>query len=217
MKNNEKNIEKIYDLLQAKNSKELNIEEIKIVKDEINSLNEYDNLKLVSNASYQYLNKEESLIPEPQVFKSLKYEINRKSKTRNIITYKIPAYQAVAACLAIFIFSILLFKSGTNIEQKEKIKYITIEKIIIDTIKITENAIPQIAINNAVNMLESKTHVIRNMVHKKMINENSEETESQNMFVGFRNLKHLENQKRGVSIADDSILRKFRFTVLSRN
>jgi hypothetical protein len=218
MKNNNKNIEKIFDMLQMKNSAELNIEEVEIVKVELDSLNEFENMKLVSNASRQYLSNHESIIPDPQVLKSLKHEIKRnKSKKRNILTFSIPAYQAVAACVAIFMFSWMIFKSGNKIEPKEQIKYVTVEKIIIDTIKIAENAVPKIALKNAVNLLGSNTGIIKKTVNKIMKSDKPENNEPQNMFVGFRNLKHLDNQKRGINIADDSILRKFRFTILSRN
>ena len=218
MKNNNENIDKIFDLLQTKNYSELNIEDKKIVNKEFNSLKEYENMKHVSDASYKFLNNHEAIIPDPHILKSLKYEINRKkSKNRNIFTFTIPAYQAVAACFAIFMFSWMIFKPANNKEVKEQIKYVTVQKIIIDTIKIAENTVPQIALNNSVNLLESKTHIIRKAVNQVLKKDKSEEIEPQNMYEGIRNLKHLENQKRGINIADDSILRKFRFTILSRN
>ena len=216
MKTPENMSNSLFELIQSdKAINDFDNEEVRLIQEEIGSIDAFDNLRNLSmRISREMKSESEDLKLNPNIFLNLKAEIGnneKKSSYGKMINYKIPAYQAVAACIALFfIFSIFVKQKSVEI-IKDKIEYITKTEyqIIRDTIIQTPIAKKDIQINEKSGIFASVGESIDSIaeIASPEISNNK----------GIKNLELLDSQRKGVSISDDTMAMKCAFTTSSRN
>jgi hypothetical protein len=221
MKNNHsinKSDEILFDLLDKKEFEELNPDEREFVLANLGTKEKFDSLKktgIISRKSF--VNERNSLIPPLNDFSALNDEINtskEKPIIYRIINFKIPAYQTAAAVILVISAFLLFNKQETQISYVDRVKYVEVPSQLAESSsKEIKNSPDKVIIDKPKVKLINKNTISSGPKNKEI--EKKKETiniPQNNRYVGLANLKHLETQKKGVSISEDPSMLRFLFT-----
>lgn len=196
------NENQIYDMIEKKSFAELTNDEIR--KLEASGINEqkYNSIRQ-SKINLETFFEKDFEQTEFIIDKNLLNALNKKQKF-NILKFKIPAYQSVAAVLLAFLIGFAFLKT-------EKIEYIqtapqqtTITKTIIDTLTVIKTKVI------------TKYLYDTKVIYSDSYSDNQIDSDSlAEMLLGSDRIDMLNLQKRGKNNEDDSIFKKFKYTAVS--
>jgi hypothetical protein len=234
MKNDRFDIE---ELALHSDFKNLAYDEQETVLKEMNA-EEFDRLRTFLKAAKSELKRDaQTAIPRAETHAFLKNRLQEKhalqpkvfvlNSFKNVVNFKIPAYQ-IAAVFALFMFWNMYSQKGLQpqivyVKADEK----AIAQRVADSIREElQNELRAEIQNVVLKETPVRTVVIREVVPKigeektlikeVLKTEKERVTEAPNMFVGLRNFENVDAQKRGKTLAEDTSAMKFVTTATAK-
>ena len=208
-----KNTDIIEALLERESLSELSDAEFHAVIQEFGSVDNFESARKAHNMIKSGFGQE--VLPEPS--QAVKESLDAILHTRNSVNQvrvwqkRMPIYQAFAACLAIVAITF-------SIKPQPDVQYMTqqhiqtkfIDRIIRDTVKIVQTRFMRIVPDEILAKPTAQSIASNNV---DTSSDNSIAISSvRNQFVGLDNLKLIENQRKGISLAEDTMLMNIRIT-----
>lgn len=208
-----KNSDIIESLLERESLCELNDNEQNIVIREFGSLDNFESARKVHFQIKSEFNQD--AIPEPSsaVKDSLDAILHARNSASRVRVWqkRMPIYQTVAACLAVVAITFAIKpQPEVQFRTKELTQTKFIDRIIKDTVRIVQTKFVKI-IPDEISVNTSEQDFADNSGDTSSGNSLSIGY-ARNQFVGLDNLKLIENQRKGISLAEDTMLMNIRIT-----